>query len=418
VDEELRFLAQLVADRCQRLLGKLDSERAGRGYSLVSVVRNICSRILKDGEAIAVALPITDPTLAALKSRELARLRQELDLLHEVVAHFHGDIGRTDLPVGLLHLVDELIFDLLPAGADPILHLDDPNMYSTLPLLQVLAGVVGGDVPGKPHPVAFNLPAIDPGNATLAPILAHEVGHTAWIQGLKQEVDAKSDFPAISARLRQAVVDDPSIDALKLAQTFDDWRQEILCDSLATALSGPSFLFASAVFLPIPTVTRLGSHPPPRDRVALTLRQLDSWGWTATLGKLAPEVTNWCRSLAAAQPASVSPAEAALRDAMALLEPTLTEVAQKTVRRALQPNDLNNVEAELFGQLALEIPPVEIGRSVSSPWLIIAGGWLFELQRRGDSPSALAAISADARLNRFLIKTVELSGVARMWGET
>jgi len=252
VDTELRFLAGLAIDESARLIRATHRERNGRGYSLVSLLIQACERVSIEASSIAGQVPLADPAVGPSLERELYRLLDELKLVHLFLGMYAGDFGRNDLPVGLVHMVDALVRDLLPRGADPIIHLSPENMYSTLGVVEAAKQLWRLTPPPDPHPVGFNLPALNPENAMLAPILAHEVGHTAWRQGLDAQLNATADLTAASAHLRSAVVPGgPS--AQHLAELFDSWRQELLCDALAAVLTGPSFLFASAVFLPVTT---------------------------------------------------------------------------------------------------------------------------------------------------------------------
>jgi hypothetical protein len=81
------------------------------------------------------------------------------------------------------------------------------------------------------------------------PILAHEVGHTA----VEQNSLGSKAFKRVDAVRLNTLFDD----CLQAAgnpppgpwqvQLFR-WMDELLCDALATVLTGPSLLFASATF--------------------------------------------------------------------------------------------------------------------------------------------------------------------------
>jgi hypothetical protein len=248
-----------------------------------------------------------------------------------------------------------------------------------------------------------------------APILAHEVGHTSWRQGVRAQLDSAVDLAAIEEVLRKAVPF--GADPNELAIGFDSWRQELMCDALAATLTGPSFLFASTVFLPAPAEGKLGSHPYPRDRIAFTLRILEVHGWIPVLERLVPEVLGWCRGLGNDPILDGSAFEKALREAVALIEPAMIRVSSEVAHNRVTTEAFLSSEAELFDCLNLEIPPVLANGQAASPWLIISAGWLHELNQRGaDSIRSLPTIASDQRLNRFLLKSVELSGVLRLWG--
>lgn len=417
MDDNVRFLARLVQERAKQLQGRLPPAE-GRGSSLVSATESACRRLFSQAEALANGAP-QSPAQDRVDSRTLQRAKQQLDILYEIIATYGDDVGRSDVPVGLLYLVDELIGDLLPSGADPLLHLDNAYMYSTLALFQALSSVFLPSDFALPHPVAFNVPGLDPGNALFAPILAHEVGHTSWRQGVQQSLDSQMDKSAAEVALQAAL---PSgVDPNQLATMFRSWLQELMCDALAAVLTGPSFLFASCVFLPAPAEGSLSSHPYPADRVAFTLRILERLGWMPVLEELVPGVLGWCRSVSSNPALTGHPAESALRNAIHVVEPTMTSLAEATVTARISSQDFGDGQDELFRHFDLEIPPVSVRGQPASPWLIITAGWLHELHELeghgANAQTELPFIAADPRLNRFLMKSIELSGVARLWSQ-
>lgn len=410
--DDLRFLSQVVLERAKQVLRSLPSAE-GHGSSLPSAVAEAVATIAADARLIAGGAQYA-PAEARAKSRDLQRFIQQLDVLYWVLSMFAKDIGRTDVPIGLLHLVDELIQDLLPSGADPILHLDYSNMYSTWSIFHRVPSILDPDKRAKPHPVAFNVPGLDPGNATFAPILAHEVGHTCWQRGMGNDLRARLDAGDITAALQQAV--DGGSEPRLVMDHFSNWLQELMCDALAATLTGPSFLFASTVFLPAVGEAVLGTHPYPRDRIGFTIRVLERLGWGPVLEELVPNVLSWCRELATSPDLTGSPLESALRRATGVAEPAMMALAEQTAGNRLTVEALSSAKDELFAYLDLEIPPVMCGGLPTSAWLVISAGWLHEIRHRSaEGAAALPAIAVDVRLNRFLLKTVELSGILRLW---
>lgn len=101
---------------------------------------------------------------------------------------------------------------------------------------------------------------------------------------------------------------------------------------------------------------------------------------------------------------------------MAIMEPAMIRTATAVAQNRVTLNQFSVSRTELFDRLDLEIPPVSVSGSPCSPWLIILAGWLHELRsREARSIEAIPTIANDDRLNRFLLKTVELSGVMALW---
>jgi hypothetical protein len=413
VGDDLGFLSRLVIERATKLTAALPQDE-GRGATLAVVGAAVCESITDEANRLG-SLSGVPENIAVVHARTLLRSKQRLDLLHQVVATYGPDVGRSDLPVGLMYLVDELIQDLLPMGADPLLHLGQGYMYSTLALLEAVPSLMAPSQLPHPHPVAFHLPGLSPENAMLAPILAHEVGHTSWKQGVRRDLFQAMDMPAIDAELRAAA--QAGADLARLVESFEFWLQELMCDALAAVLAGPSFLFASAVFLPAPGESQLGGHPYPRDRVGFTLRILDSHGWTPTLSGLVPDVLAWCTDLANNPQLSGDPEETGLRAAIAVAEPAMVMVANQVAANRVTVEQFARCQRDFFDHLDLAVPPVLSDGHPASAWLIVLAGWLHELVQRGSTATeAMPEIAGDVRLNRFLLKTIELSGVTKIWG--
>ena len=52
-----------------------------------------------------------NPAAKVIYGRKLSRVRYLLNVLHREIFDYRHDIGRQDLPAGLLYLVDDLIDD-------------------------------------------------------------------------------------------------------------------------------------------------------------------------------------------------------------------------------------------------------------------------------------------------------------------
>jgi len=409
---ELEFLAAVAADRAEGVLRGLPRS-AGHGDSLTRAIRVTAEQLKSRASTIVTGGPYL-PALERVHARDLQRLASEANVLHQLLSAYAGDVGRTDVPVGLLYLIDELIRDLLPSGADPILHLDSSNMYSTFPVFERAPHILNPAAHPEPHPVVFNVPGLEPANALLSPILAHEVGHTCWRRTVGRDLRARLDLVAIQAALQIGV--SAGANPKELGTLFDSWLVELMCDGLAATLTGPAFLFASTVFLPAAGEAGIGSHPYPLDRLAFTLQILDRYGWTSVLGGLVPTTFDWCVQSAANPHLAGDPRETALRAAMAIAQPAMIELAEEIAVNRLRAEDFERHKNDLFSYLDLGIPPSAPSGDDFTAWLLVASSWLHEIRIRGDGgPANLPAIASDPTLNRFLLKSVELSGIARLW---
>jgi hypothetical protein len=414
------LVTELIKDKLNRLRSAAPTDIGPRGGSLTALIHEMLNRLEQAAQIAKVAIRDAGSDRArAAGTRKLLRVSTQLDTLHILIADYGADVGRKDLPVGLLYLIDSLIDTMLREGADSVVHLDSVRMYSTLPLLPWAAGFLEDEsiLEWKAAPIVFNLPALDPTNILLSPILAHEVGHSAvrtW--SLLGNVIGRGDAGAIGAKLKECLTDDPDANTVAWEKRLYDWLEELLCDALATVLAGPSFLFASAGFLPAPAHGRdTGTHPFPADRIRLTLSQLDSLGWTSFLDERAPVLTTWLKSLAEDAPEPRTSEEAFLRAVVESFKEPLLSVAQEHVGSQLREPEYSVVTEELEELLLMGIPLGRLDSGKPDTWHIILAAWLIALRRHGEEPAGLAKSLADTKYNRFLVKSLELTRVAELW---
>lgn len=364
-----------------------------------------------------------------LGARSLLRLVPLVWGADELVSTYRDDVGRDDLPVGLLYFVDMLVQSLLAGAADPLVHLAPGNVYATEPLAQVVREIAPGlDTlieEQELNPVVFNLPQIAPANFLLSPILVHEVAHTAVEQGLYEVLIERWDAGAINVAFDtqfQAMVQMVGVEDARTADLRNEWRErfaqwteEHLCDALGIVLMGPSYLFALAVFLPAPAHGNLGTHPYPRDRIAQCLGHLGELGWTEVLREILPEVIGWCEGLAPTQRLQGDPQEVFLRRAAEISQATVLEVACELIPPQLEPGRFVDYQEQLVALIQAGIPPVEFDTRAAMPWEIVLAGWIAALVAHGGQPADLVPAAASDAMNALLTKSVELASIKRLW---
>jgi hypothetical protein len=334
---------------------------------------------------------------------------------------FVHDVERQEVPLGLLQIIDVLVDSLLPGGADPVIHFDARYMYSTLDVVKGVAPVLTalGVSPGpEVRPVVFFLPAGDPSNALLMPILAHEVGHAAVERGdLGGEVLRRVDATKLNGLFATCLARAGNPDPTPWQIHFVGWLDELLCDALATVLCGPSMLFAAAAFLPASDPGTLGSHPFPGDRIRLCLEQLSELGWDEVLNANCPNTTTWLRALTPPL-SSGDPREEFLRGSVDLLKEPLLAVAKEHASGALNPQDFRAVSHRLAELITAQIPPAQVDGDPADPWAITLAAWLRQFVACGDSVGALAAAVSNREFNDFVHKSIEMARIARLWRDS
>lgn len=267
------------------------------------------------------------------------------------------------------------------------------------------------------EPVAFNLPGLDPANVLLSPILAHEVGHSVQLEyHLVESALAKGDSGALDALQQQCLSEAAVPDAAGWKAQLSGWIEEVLCDVIATVLTGPSMLFASAAFLPAPDVRPLGTHPPPSDRIGIIIELLRSDGWLTFLQPRCPTVLAWLDQLAA-RTAVTDPRERFLRESLDMLTPALIETARQHVGTVFTATEYAKQHDDLTKLLDARVPPSQLHDSEVSSWSLVLCAWLFAFKRDGDNSDTLASAVADREFNRFVLKAIELARLVELWDD-
>jgi hypothetical protein len=420
--DSFELLDRVVEAQVERLRsGLAHVERDQRGSTYVEFVgRHLCALDTRVSE-IRADFGSADEAERTFHARKLLRIRALLNEFHGEVLDYRSDIGRKDLPSGLLHLVDYLIEDLLKASADPIIHLDSEYMYSTQRLLdrwRKISNDLGIEWTETVEPVIFNLPGLDPGNALLAPVLAHEVGHSVIQRNdLVATLDSRLDSVALQLLKDEylASSDEASLNAC--LGKFSFWAVELLCDALATELTGPSFAFSVAVFFPASSAGQSGpKHPDPAQRFSLALHQLKTNGWEPALRRLTPNVFSWLEGVERVQPMVPPDAdERFLRNLVDFAIPSIAAVAKEYVGSCLDWGSFEPLEDTLGGLIAAGIPPAELAGEPVPPWHTVAAIWLYGIAVHGDVPAGLVRCVEDVSLNGFTLKTIEMIRVLKLW---
>jgi len=421
VDQEsFELVSGLLHERLDRIEALLPFGAPRRGQRLIDLVKVVCDGLRGEHGRIATAFSGAATDERRVLGRKLTRLLQQSHILN-MLKPYVDDVGRRDVPVGVWQMIDMLVESLLPGGADPVIHYDDQDMYSTADLVTAIQGTLSalGVTYGDPvHPIIFFLPGTDPSNALLMPILAHEVGHAAVEDSHLGSATLKNvtQIEQLNALLDECLkaAGDPSPGPWQFQ--FFQWVDELLCDALATVLTGPSLLFASATFLPAPDPGTLGTHPFPADRIRFTLEQLHRLGWTSILEGCAPKTKAWLERLTA--PATGEPKERFLRGAIEIVKPALFDVAEHHATRVFKPDDFNLVSSELTRIIEAGVPPAQVNGHSVDPWSITLAGWLYQFRVRGDAPKTLAEAAADRDFNALVHKAIEMSRIVRLWEES
>jgi hypothetical protein len=418
-DNSVELLDALIASRVQSLTGAIPASVGGRGGTLFPLLRRLIDAVDNERNGLLRAIPEADAASREALGRKLLRALHKLSTIHTLASDYADDAGRQDVPVGLLCLIDALIADLLPARTDPLVHLDSEAMYSTLSLTRVAADFLQDkSLLHDPGVIVFNLPAMDPANVLLAPILAHEVGHTLVTHSqLLGEIFRQTDLPKLNDLFVECLKRAPNADPTDWKNQLNSWVTELTCDALAVALTGPSFLYASAAFLPAPSPGFMGSHPYASDRIRLATEQLAALGWERHIADRTPNISRWLAALSTGAVVATDPREEFLRGAVTLLAPTIASAASRHVKATLNPDEYADMSSELLELVEAGIPPSRLSVGIPSPWQIVLAGWEVSLKMNGDHARSIGLAVGDRGLLEFLVKSLELARVSALWEE-
>lgn len=406
----------------------------GRGSQLRSLlihaVDTFNSAVAKhDAELISVAESgATDDVRLRLRlvvAQKLERMQTQIEITYQLLNTFRNSVGRTDVPIGLQHLLSVVLDEIVAQPADPLVHLNPARMYSTRDLVDLVDEAFMkhraprlSDTYDGPHPIVFNLPALDPSNALLSPIIAHEVAHTAVEESLRAELKSRVDT-RVRSLLKQHLIANGIPEVGKLADEwaarFRDWCGELICDAVALVAAGPAFALAFASFAPPGATPTVGTHPPIRDRIAFHLNILEDLGWGPTLRERLPSVDSWLREVSSEPMLSGIPAEAFLREAMTLVADDIADIAKRHVRLPLDPEETEAILDDLVRSISDGVPNVETQESAAEPWQVILAGWIAAVDTSHPAGEQLVEVVSNRGLSELLIKGLELSSIVRSW---
>lgn len=435
VDGVVEISRAKVLAQLSTLRASVDGIADGRGHNLKPVILLMLARVdtivegLNGDVTLANQLPVGSADrrpLFDVTAQRYQRLLPQLGVIHMLVAEYRGSIGRADVPVGIQHLVDLLIEQVVPMAGDPIIHSNTTNMYSTIDLVALtndLLNRAGEPAPitfDGPRPIVFNLPALDPANALLSPVLAHEVAHTAVNETLLTQLLAQTADRNVAALFETAVQElgwttEQQTDADALVQQYHGWCSELLSDAVALVLTGPSFLFAFGAFAPPSSLPSVTTHPSERDRARFHLYLLDHLGWTPFLEQHAPQLTSWFRDISSSPVLANTPQERFLRGALASIEDLAATMAIDHVGSAAMSPEVAPSFEEHVHWVGEGVPMVEYDGTLLDPWQVVLAGWVSALRSHGDAPASLPAAVGEAPFNALIVKMLEHSSVTSAW---
>jgi hypothetical protein len=423
--ERVRLYAALLRGSLDEIQRAITLAPKGRGHQFVVLVQFVLDSLRQRLETIdAEAMEAGEnERMLRIIGQKYERQWPALGLLHRLVAQYLPCVGRSDLSVGFLHIIDELMDAVIFDEGDALVRLNDIRMYSTSDIANdIIRASLNWDEPlafSEAHPIAFNLPELNPENALYAPILAHEVTHTVIQQRYRPDIWALITSTKVGDILNRWLARVETDDQLNVSQQWTlalfSVSQEYVCDVVAACVTGPAFLYATVPFGPPPAEPIISdTHPPTHQRWRLTLSILRELGWAEFLSTHSPNVLTAVGEEAAkvAQPKNLR--EAFLLEASEAILPDLVALGRAHIPNPMIIPDQPTLDAAA-DLLSNGIPAVEHAGATFSTWTIILAAWLVAIRQHGDGLGALAEGVSDEQFNGLIVKSIELAVVADWW---
>jgi hypothetical protein len=377
-----------------------DAVRAGIGSRFLPVFRAEFDQIENEFHTLKEQVENNDPKAMPGSERSVARLLTRLRDLDKMVTEYAADVGRDDLPLGYVMLIDKVSKDVLGAAGDPLVHVSDAWDYSTTPLG---SGMI------------LHLPAVDPANALLAPILVHEVAH-ALFRHANDELNqllSESVKPLSLITASLPALDDD--DETKRREMLPKWAEELFCDAIATLVAGPAYLLALSSRTVGSEWNSQSGHPPPHLRIRLVYEILKAQGWKPYIRHHAADIDAWAEEFAGRKAQNAPTSVRFLIEAAELLFVGIITIAGTKIVNPLRPASSVKNAYEAARHFRHKVLPVDLPRTPAIEWEFVLGAWLLALEVEGGGAEAIPKGPFSSQLNGLLIKTVELSKIADLW---
>lgn len=278
-----------------------------------------------------------------------------------------------------------------------------------------------------PLTIVIYVPRREQHSGLLHPLMVHELGHA-----VEQQHDLVDDIFLIAnnrARWLKRLQDIVAYETARTGATVQEaingisyrlgkWIEEALCDSFATHLLGPTYLYAFLAEVVAGNMDHPGEkHPPPRQRVRLMLEQLDKLGWAQTMRSHAAGLDSWVRGAAAGAPDyQYSPLDGFLIRSLDTLGPHVRDRIRRHIRKpGVFTPDQRQLTA-VFDLLARGIPPAQFTDRTAIPQAaIILGSWLYTLSQEGGTLEGVVDAPTSPVLETLLPKSLEMSALVAAW---
>lgn len=426
--DDVDFLASLAANQLSGAYEALPSRPKGRGNQFHQLGILLLNSAKDEIERIRDEAASAGEEDFLVLQRQLIRLRDDTTRVIALIGPYLSAVDNRELSAGFTAVVDFFVESLLGGDADPAVYVHESfQTYSTLSPVTLLEGymeIVQIDASSVvPKPLALNVPHLHSESALLSPILAHEIAHAAVERRrLVQCVVRAADSYALEGLLTECLSKVRGGRPSAWKELFYKWVKESVCDLIAAALMGPSFILSLAAFLPALRPPALGDHPPAADRLRILLGQIDTLNWRSVLPGVLPNTDEWLRNLAATvgDPSKSQTAEERFaRESLQLVEAEMRDVANAVPTETFDPACMSELVPELRALLTAGVPPAQV-REDEIPTIpqIVLAAWLQWFEDHGDAPASIPSAVSDRQFNAFIVKSFEMARLSTLWKTT
>ncbi len=399
-----------------------------RGDSLAAHIHAALDGAEKRRKKFVADYPGAADDVERLSIRDNARLLHwHLHLIYRAVL-WHGFAFPPNLPLGTLYLAEEAAKDIVSERADVIVAND--TGYASMPSILLPLGLQK-KLSKQLLPIVLFAPPSDQSIAMLQVLLVHEVGHVAVLShSLADKVIQHAAGPKSRPEYQQAVQaraamlsTPPSAQAtvqaeFELDEVLKMWVAELLCDDLAMAYAGPSYLYAFAAVVLLDSLTQPSeTHPPTGSRVRLMLDAATARGWDTLLTSHSKAVHDWLTWAAAAKPRPTDAAHLVqLAAACRECGPVVREITDARVANPLTPGSYSDVSTEVEDLMRKRVLPAQhLDRRAMNRRAIWLASWTYAFEYYGDAPRTLAAVLDNGELQQHVAKGLEMSYLVDHW---
>jgi hypothetical protein len=429
VDDDFAFLVATAG----RLIDQLTDEVAPRaadkrrGAVLAKHIQQtldaIRMRVERDRLRFASAKSDTARSTLTIQLRLLVSLTW---VVHEAMPWL--DPPRHQLDLGATFLIDEAALAMIGPPVEVLPIESNDYMYWTLswPFEDLWDINLKQSMPRETRPVILAYPAREASSALLHGAFAHELGHAAVDH---HSLLARVAGPALSSTDYLSALDSifgTKTDATTVrrkrgvGERLQDWIEELLCDQLALAYLGPSFLFCFAgMVLPVTWNEPQDQHPNATMRVGFLMNTIVVNEWSACVSDPLPDIWAWFEEAAATASTGADQATKLLIKICESAEDEIRRVTAETIGEgAFDAQGYSLVDERLSELLENDILPAQLNSSTAADHrYILFAAWLHVIERHGRSPAAIPKALRERDYQRFIAKALEMSTTLRTWNE-